>query len=212
MRCPGPDAGAATGGHALSAVLCLLAAQTDRERISVADLLAAMGDRALGALMFVFAIPNVLPVPPGTSAILGAPLIFLAAQLMLGQAPWLPKLVADRSMSHADFAALVRRVAPWLRRAERMLRPRFPWLAQPPMEFVIGFVCMLLALVLVLPIPLGNVLPALAIAVLALGVLERDGLWVLVGLAAAIASVVLVSGVVYALAQATLYFFTHVLH
>lgn len=55
------------------------------ERISVADLLAAMQDRALAALMFIFAVPNVVPVPPGTSAILGAPFIFLAAQLTLGR-------------------------------------------------------------------------------------------------------------------------------
>ncbi len=211
MRPPLTGPQAEISGHALSAVLQRLAQQTDRERISVRDLLAALGDRALGALLFVFAFPNVLPMPPGVSAILGAPLVFLAAQLLLGRAPWLPALVAERSMLHADFAMLVRRVVPWLQRAERTLRPRLTALTLPPMEYAIGAVCLLLALVLVLPIPLGNMLPSLAICLLALGILERDGLWVLAGLATALVSAVLVSGVLYALFKAALYVFTQML-
>ena len=124
-----PDPQAINRGQTLSAVLLALAQQTDRERITIGDLLAALGDRALGALLFIFAVPNVLPMPPGTSTLLGAPLIFLAAQLMLGRGPWLPAVVARRSLAHADFAVLVRRVVPWLQRAERLLRPRLPWVA-----------------------------------------------------------------------------------
>ena len=189
---------------AVSELLRALAQQPDRERVSVRDLIDALGDRALGALLFLFAFPNVLPVPPGTSAVLGLPLLFLAAQLMIGRRPWLPAVVAARSMSHADFAALVRRISPWLKRAERLLRPRLSWLALPPMEYAIGALCLLLAIVLTLPIPLGNVLPAMAISLLALAVLERDGLWVLAGLAVALVSMLVVSGVIFALVQAAL--------
>lgn len=196
---------------ALSAMLDEIAADARRERVAVGDLLEALGDRALGALLFVFAFPNVLPVPPGTSALLGAPLVFLAAQLAFARKPWLPAWIAQRSMARTDFAALMRRVGPWLARAERLLRPRASALAVPPMEYLIGLVCLLLALLLVLPIPLGNMLPALAISLLALGILERDGLWVLGGLAAAVAAVALVSGVVFAMAKAAIYFITSVL-
>jgi hypothetical protein len=189
---------------AVSELLHALAQQPDRERVSVRDLIDALGDRALGALLFLFAVPNVLPVPPGTSAVLGLPLLFLAAQLMIGRRPWLPAVVSVRSMPHADFAALVRRISPWLKRAERLLRPRLSWLALPPMEYAIGAVCLLLAAVLTLPIPLGNVLPAVAISLLALAVLERDGLWVLAGLAVALVSMLVVSGVIFALVQAAL--------
>lgn len=197
-------ASADTAGPTLSDLLHGLAQQAGRERVSVRDLIDALGDRALGALLFLFAFPNVLPVPPGTSAVLGLPLLFLAAQLMIGRRPWLPAVVAARSMSHADFAALVRRISPWLKRAERLLRPRLSWLALPPMEYAIGALCLLLAIVLTLPIPLGNVLPAMAISLLALAVLERDGLWVLAGLAVALVSMLVVSGVIFALVQAAL--------
>jgi hypothetical protein len=59
------------GKATLSAMLHQLALDDSRDRIAVSDLLTALGDRALAALLFVFAVPNVLPVPPGTSAILG---------------------------------------------------------------------------------------------------------------------------------------------
>ena len=196
---------------ALSTMLDEIAADASRQRVAVGDLLEALGDRALAALLFVFAFPNVLPVPPGTSALLGAPLVFLAAQLAFGRRPWLPAWIAQRSMARSDFAALMRRVGPWLVRAERLLRPRATALAVPPMEYLIGLVCLLLAVVLVLPIPLGNMLPALAIVLLALGILERDGLWVLAGLLMAAAAAALVSGVLFAMGKAAVYFVTNVL-
>lgn len=199
------------GNVRLSAMLHALALDDSRDRIAVSDLLAALGDRALAALLFVFAVPNVLPVPPGTSAILGAPLVFLAAQLALGHRPWLPAVIARRTMTRTDFAALVRRIGPWLARAEQLLRPRAVRLALPPMEYLVGLVCLLLAIVLVLPVPLGNMLPALAISLLALGVLERDGAWVLAGLATAAVSAVVVSGVVLAMIKAAVYFVSKVL-
>jgi hypothetical protein len=202
---------AAAGKLPLSAMLHALAQDDSRSRISIADLLEALGDRALAALLFVFAVPNVLPVPPGTSTILGAPLVFLAAQLAFGRKPWLPALIARRTMTRSDFATLVRRIGPWLVRAERLLRPRAMGLALPPMEYLVGLLCLLLAVVLVLPVPLGNMLPALAISLLALGILERDGLWILAGLVAAMASAAVVSGVVFAMVKAAVFFVTQVL-
>jgi len=193
------------GGAALSSILQGLAEDDARERIAVGDLLAALSDRALGALLFVFACPNALPALPGTSVILGAPLVLLAAQLAFKRQPWLPGFIARRSMARADFQALIARICPWLQRAERMLRPRASALALPPMEYLVGLVCLLLAIVVLLPIPLGNMLPALAISMLALGILERDGYWVVGGLAVAAASAVLVSGVVFASVQAVLF-------
>ncbi len=195
----------------MSSILWELSQDAQRERIAISDLLVALGDRATGALMFIFAFPNVLPTPPGTSSILGAPLIFLAAQLMMGRAPWLPAFVANRSMARSDFSSLVKRIVPWLQRAESLLRPRLAMLALPPMDHLVGLLSLVLAVLLVLPIPLGNVLPALAISLMALGVLERDGVWVLAGLAAAAAAGSVIYGVLFAMVKAGLYFVTQVL-
>ena len=56
------------------------------------------------------------------------------------------------------------------------MKPRFEILARPPVEYLIGAVCLALAIILFLPISLGNMLPAFTICALAMGVVERDGL------------------------------------
>lgn len=195
-----------------SRILEGLAGDPTRQRVSVGDIIAAMGDRAFGALMLVFALPNAIPTPPGTSAILGAPLVFLAAQMMFGRRPWLPQFIANRSMARQDFATLVGRLGPWLSRAEKLLRPRLSTLTLPPMEYLIGFVCLILSLVLVLPIPLGNMLPAIAISIFAFGVLERDGVWTIAGLIMSAVSLFVAAGVVYALLKAVFYLIANALH
>ena len=164
-------------------------AAADRERIAIADILAAFGDRAFGALMLVFAAPNALPTPPGTSSVLGAPLLFITFQLMIGRSVlWLPRLITNRSVARADFARLVDRMAPWLEKAERLLRPRLTLLIGLVADRFIGAACLLLAVILFLPIPLGNMVPALAIAAFAVGLIERDGVAVSVGWAATAAA------------------------
>ncbi|ADH91654.1 Exopolysaccharide synthesis ExoD [Ancylobacter novellus DSM 506] len=189
----------------LSDVLTRIANDPKRDRIAVGDFLRAMQERAFGPLMLIFALPNVLPTPPGTSSVLGAPLVFLAAQLALGRSPWLPPIIARRSIARKDFAAFVGKATPWLAKAERLLQPRLGALAHPPAEYIVGLVCFVLSVVLVLPIPLGNMLPALAICIMALGILERDGIWILVGMAIALTSLGVVSGVVWAFVKASLF-------
>jgi len=168
-------------------------AATRRKAVSVRDVLEAFGDRAFGALMFVFAAPVALPMPPGISAILGAPLLFITAQLMVGRRTlWLPKVLAERSMTRADFAALMEKLQPYLAWLERRLRPRLTFLYNPWFDRLTGLLCLVLAIIVFLPIPFGNMLPALAIAAFGLGVAERDGLLGLFGgVAAAISIAVL---------------------
>ncbi|MBD3893518.1 exopolysaccharide biosynthesis protein [Hydrogenophaga sp.] len=205
-----PPAARSPGRH-LSVLLFELAHDSSRERISVADLLDALSDRALAAMMFIFAAINVLPLPPGASSVLGAPLVFLAPQLMLGLRPWLPARLARRSIARADFVTLVRRLVPWVMRAEKLLRPRLGVLVRPPFERLVGLLCLLLALLVVLPIPLGNALPSLAISFFALGILERDGYCILAGLFTSVVAAVVVSGVLFALTKAALFMLAQVL-
>lgn len=188
----------------LSEILNRIASDETRERVSVADLFSAMGDRAFGALILIFALPNVIPTPPGTSAITGAPLVFLCFQLMLGMQPWLPKIIANRSMSHADFKAIITRISPWLARGERFLKPRWEGLVRPPAEYGLGLMAFILAVLLALPIPLGNILPAIALSLFAFALLEKDGVYALAGSAVFVISLIVVAGVLFAIAKAAL--------
>ncbi|MDP1632563.1 MAG: exopolysaccharide biosynthesis protein [Caulobacter sp.] len=165
-----------------------------RKTVSVQDVLEAFGDRAFGALLFVFAGPVALPMPPGVSAILGAPLLFIAAQLMVGRRTlWLPKVVVERTMTRTDFAALMEKLSPYLTWLERRLKPRFTFLYNPWLDRLTGLICLVLAVIVFLPIPFGNMLPALAIAAFGLGVAERDGVMGLFGGVAAAVSILVLA-------------------
>ncbi|MBI5941488.1 MAG: exopolysaccharide biosynthesis protein, partial [Caulobacterales bacterium] len=90
-------------------------ASSRRKTVSVQDVLEAFGDRAFGALMFVFAAPAALPMPPGFSAILGAPLLFITAQLMVGRRTlWLPRVISGRTMKLSDFVSVMEKLSPYL--------------------------------------------------------------------------------------------------
>ncbi|MDB5453903.1 MAG: hypothetical protein JWO33_2481 [Caulobacteraceae bacterium] len=159
-------------------------------RISVEELSERFGGRALGALLFVFAVACTLPLPPGATTIFGMPLLLLAPQLVWGsRAPWLPVAIRKRSLAIADLRKGLPRVIHWLQRVEAISRPRLTFLFGPVGDRVIGLVCTLLAFVLILPIPLGNMLPAAAVAVLSFSLAQRDGILALLGYGLAITSV-----------------------
>jgi hypothetical protein len=154
--------------------------------ISVGDLMEKFGARAMGALLLVFGIACTLPLPPGGTTIFGAPLVLLAPQLMIGsRAPWLPARMRAQSIATADLRRGLPRVLRWLTRIEAVSRPRLLFLFSAWGHRAIGLVCTALALVLILPIPLGNMLPAAAVSVLSLALVQRDGVLALVGYALA---------------------------
>lgn len=188
----------------LSEILTDLADDPARDRIAIADIRDAMGDRAFGALMFVFAVPNTLPVnAPGVSVVLGIPLLFLSLQLMLGFAvPWLPRKVVQATITRPRFAKAMNVIVPWMRRAERLSKPRWSLLASGFAERIIGLVCVVLSAVLILPVPFGNIGPGFAVCVLAFALLERDGKASLTGLATSAAALVLTWGVIVAIVKA----------
>lgn len=189
----------------LSTLLVEIAAGNEDERISIGELLTALRRRALGAMIFIFAVPVALPLPPGVSTIFGAPLLFLTAQLMLGLQPWLPRIITERSLTRREFAKIVTTVAPWLHRAENVMKPRLTFVGQRPFVYVLGFACLVLSIILFLPIPLGNMLPALAVSIMSLGLLARDGIWMLIGLLTGVAAVVVVWGVLWAMLFAAVF-------
>lgn len=185
----------------LSAILGGLAADLKAPRIHVAEVLIAVEDRAFGALLLFFALPNLLPTPPG-AGILGLPLVLLSLQLAMGRSPWLPRPIHRRSLDRHNFVKLTSRMVAFLERSERWLRPRISILFHPAVERLVGMLCLILSILLFLPIPFGNMLPALAICLIALGLLERDGLWLIGGAALGCASMFILSSGLFFLVTA----------
>jgi hypothetical protein len=188
----------------ISRVLQRLAADADG-RLSIGELVDGLGDRGFGALMLLLGLPNLVLLPPGTSAIFGVPLILIAGQLAFGRhSVWLPESVRQRSFHRATFAGIVERTRPWLRRVERLLEPRLTFMLGDPGTRLIGTACFLIAILISLPIPLLNFLGGLSVSAFALGLLQRDGVAATVGWLGTIVSfsaTVIVSGAVWLAAR-----------
>lgn len=179
----------------LSAILREISEQLE-PTISVGELTDRFGGRATGALLLVFGLACTLPLPPGGTTIFGAPLVILAPQVAVGsRAPWLPHGVRCKAVAVADFRRGLPRVLGWLERIEAISRPRLPFLFGGWGHRAIGVTCTVLALVLILPIPLGNILPAASVSVLSFSLVQRDGLLAILGyvLAAVSASLLVLS-------------------
>ena len=182
----------------VSEILAAMRARAN-ERVKLADIVAELGERAFGVAMLLFSLPNAvgIGVIPGISTLFGVPQIILALQMLAGfERPWLPVWLLEKSIARADFERMIDRSMPVLVRVERYLKPRAAALTGPLVERLMGLVFLVLAAVVSLPIPLGNQPPAVAIAVVALGLTARDGVFVAAGCVMGVAAVAIASLVV----------------
>lgn len=151
--------------------------------MTLRDLSAQLGDRGFGLMLLLLSLPNIIPLPiPGISTITGIPVMFFAAQLCLGkERVWLPRWLAERQLPMSSLRPLIQKSLPVLRKLEKVIRPRLDTLTTRRFERLAGGIMLMLALLIALPIPLGNLPLGIAMAVLALAITERDGLVMIIG-------------------------------
>ena len=177
-----------------SDILSELAAQGDRDTIDVGTIVDTLSDRSFGVLIILFALPNtIFPV----SWVLGAPILLFAVQMAIGQhRPWLPGFMRRQSFNRETFANIVSYVVKYLSKIEAYLKPRWAFLTAGFMDRVIGIYMTFLTIVLLVPVPFGNALPSFGLAIMAAGLLEEDGLAIIVGALVGLAGTVYVIAVV----------------
>jgi hypothetical protein len=166
-----------------SVVLDDMLSATPGEHVTLDWLMGRLGDRSFGVVLLLLALLGLLP---GVSAVAGVLLMVPATQMILARpGPVFPRRVAARRFDARRLAGLVRRVVPVLRWLERFIRPRWgtPFEAT---KRVVGGIVLLLGASLLAPVPLSNIPPALAIALIAFAYLEEDGVLLCAGLAAAL--------------------------
>jgi hypothetical protein len=172
--------------HATTSEILRTLADSDEDSISVGDVVSAMGLRVHGIALILFALPDAAPLPiPSLSAVLGIPLVFIAAHLALfGEGSGLPQRALKAKVSGKVLRVLARFGAPVLQALEFFSRPRLRAVLR--YERWIGLVCLYLSILLLLPIPFVNFAPALCLVLIALGMVQRDGLLTAIGLVATI--------------------------
>ena len=186
-----------------SEVLSSLAMQPS-ERLTVGDILLVLRGRAFALLVVMLGLPNCLPMPPPIPFVCGLLLMLVAAQIAAGlSAPWLPRALLRRSIPRDDMSRAVARALPTLRRLERWSRPRVTVFHSALAMRVVGFVLLTLALALIVAAPIVGQIPlGLAVCLVGLGLVERDGLVVIAGLVVGSIGIALNVGFVYAIIAA----------
>jgi hypothetical protein len=132
-------------------------------------------------------------MPPGVPTVAGVGLCMVAVQMVLGNRRlWLPKWLREKSVGRAKLKGAIAKMAPRLDMFERAAKPRLLPLTGSVGQRAFGAILLILAIMLILPIPIfGNMPLGFAAAILALGLIERDGWFVLAGLAATVIAILI---------------------
>ncbi|MBY0422992.1 MAG: exopolysaccharide biosynthesis protein [Parvularculaceae bacterium] len=171
-----------------SAVLQSIAARIDGPAISLGAVVDALDDRALGMLLLLVTLPTALPLVPGVHSAFAVPIAIVALQMLLGRrTPWLPAALRDRRIPADTFRTMTRWTTPWLKRAEAVARPRTAFMRWPHADRVLAFFLIVIAIVIGFP-GTGTIgIPGMCATVVAIGIIERDGVLALGGVALGLA-------------------------
>ena len=167
---------------AISDRLDFLVSDVQSESVSLNWILERLHERAFGLFLLILALPCCIPFLYGIPQIVSLPLMFVSAQIMIGRrVPWLPGKLGARTVSAEGLRGLSERAGPWLRRIEAISRPRLGFLTRPPTDRLLGAALVLFSASILVPLPGTNTVPGFAVVVVAMGLLQRDGLLVILG-------------------------------
>jgi hypothetical protein len=157
------------------------------EGVTLVEILDLVGKDSLMLLTVFLSLVFLIPVSiPGVSTLFGAAILFIGVTRLFGRNLWLPKSFRSRIISADKLRPALERALVWFHRLERMSRPhRLKRLtSEGLMEIVNNCSLILGAILLMAPfglIPFSNTLPAIAIIFLAIGLIQRDGVCILLG-------------------------------
>lgn len=161
------------------------AADGNGPRVSVEEIMGAVGHRSFGPLLLLAGLMGMTPVSaiPGAPSMIALITLLVASQLLIGRDSfWLPKFLLKRSVKAEKLRKSVGVAEKPARVVDRMVKPRLEALTKPFADRFVALVCVILALA-VPPLeflPFVAFIPSAAIATFGLGLIARDGLLVLI--------------------------------
>lgn len=174
------------------ALLDTLAEGNDGEALTLGGLLDQFRARAYGVFLLVSLLPAFVPLPVGAGAISGPLVSLIGLQLLAQMAhPWVPGFMSRRPLSRESVAKFRDVSSNWLRRLERLSRPRNEVLID---HFVArtftGLLLVLLGVLLALPLPATNYPFGFILLAYAIALIERDGRLMAIAWALGVAEIV----------------------
>jgi hypothetical protein len=166
----------------------ILEATDGQDTVTLGELLDHRGGQTYGPLLLIPSLVALSPIGmvPGMSVVTGSVLILIAVQMVFGlKHPWVPKRLEDFSFKRKRVEEAAEQGRPWTKWLDSLSTPRLEFFAGPWMMRVLALVFIVLALTFypLAFVPFGVAAPAAAASVLALGILARDGVFVIIGLA-----------------------------
>ena len=152
--------------------------------IKVEQIFLVLEKRGLSALIVLFSLPFTFPIMiPGVSTPFGIFLGFLGTRLMLSKPLWCPKWLGKKTFSSQSIVKLITKTISVFKYMQRFLKPRLEFLTTKFFfDILNGLLIFILALILSLPlpVPLSNILTGFPLLFFGLGLLEKDGVFILI--------------------------------
>jgi hypothetical protein len=159
---------------------------------TIGALMEELDERGFGLLLLLFALPCCVPFLWGIPQVVALPMLALAFQLARGrEAPWLPRALRDRPFDARGLRGVVRRLHRYIGWADRLAHPRLTFVTEGTGLKVVGLLLLIPTASILVPLPSTNTAPGIGVAIASMGLLERDGLLVIGGLAIGLAWVIL---------------------
>ncbi|MBL4589664.1 MAG: exopolysaccharide biosynthesis protein [Alphaproteobacteria bacterium] len=154
------------------------------ERTELRTIVDTFQDRGFGVLLFFLALPAALPIPAlGINMIIALPILLLTFQQVVGRHKiWLPEEIKKRTIKTKHLHSFIDKSVPLVKYVERFISPRLGIICSPHFTRLVGIFGAIFALSITLPIPLTNTVPAMAIALMSIGIILRDGIAVILGI------------------------------
>ena len=141
-----------------------------------------LDESAFGAGLFLLALPCCIPFLYGVPQVVALPMMALAIQMALGhEQPWLPDALGNRKIDRAGLTAMAKGGRKWLGWVENFSKPRLTTITGPRSERFIGVILCIFCASILVPLPMTNTVPGFAVALAAFGLINKDGLLVVIG-------------------------------
>lgn len=153
--------------------------------VTFAELLGTTRSRGVPLVLMVMSLPFLFPIPLlGLSTPMGLAVMLFGWRVALDRPPLLPDWLLRRRIPADTLKRVLRRAVPLVQKVEALLKPRLRFLQRRTLFRVANGLALGLSglfLLLPLPIPLTNTIPAWAVLLLAAGIMEEDGIFILLG-------------------------------